>query len=253
PPPGEGPRGTSGSVHFDVVEVAQIAAQPGDAGLSRATVTARTRGVAVGGYVELTALDTGRTIVALVVGAPESAKAAIEVSPAAAAQLGGAVPLAIRARAVMPSPQDQLALRSGQTAAQRMDAPSALLVALRHRLPSRTADDVKSASATHTPSLPPKRMVSQIPSPTPRATSVPPVGKAVPPAKRGNYFVQVAALGSEARARALLAQLGGGRVTPGGAVFRVQIGPFASIAQANRARDDAARHGYAGGRVVSTN
>jgi rare lipoprotein A len=62
-------------------------------------------------------------------------------------------------------------------------------------------------------------------------------------------MVQVAALSSAERAATLAHQLGG-RVVPLGKLYRVQLGPFADSAQAQRARDGAARRGYGDARIV---
>ena len=64
-------------------------------------------------------------------------------------------------------------------------------------------------------------------------------------------MVQVAAVSSAARAQALAQELGG-HVAAGGGIYRVQIGPFADMATAQRARDGAARRGYGDSRIFHT-
>ncbi len=64
--------------------------------------------------------------------------------------------------------------------------------------------------------------------------------------------LQVAAFASEPRARALAARLGG-FVDAGGGLYRVRLGPFATAAEAQQARDAAARAGYADAAFVQPN
>lgn len=255
-PQGAGPRGTSGEQRYDVTGYASVA-EP-DAGSTAITVASD--GVAQGSFVEVTALDSGKTIVALVSGRG-GGEGIIELSAAAARSLGvDHGPAAVRVRNVTPIPQDQVALRSGRAASPRIDAPQTLLVALRKRLPA------VAPSRTARRPLPPTRPAPQrgasypipadatptepVPAPPPRpaASYAPPRGDAAPSAS--GWYVQVAALSSLARAQALVGSLGGGRVVSSGGVHRVQIGPYANAVSATRARDDAARRGYAGARVV---
>jgi rare lipoprotein A len=88
-------------------------------------------------YVEVTALDTGRTIlVRLNDRGPSSANRLIDLSYGAAKQLGmlekGAFP--VRVRRVNPPEAERAMLRAGQPVAVRMDTPEALLVPLRRKL-----------------------------------------------------------------------------------------------------------------------
>jgi rare lipoprotein A len=203
-----------------------------------------------GTVVELTALDTGRTILAMVV-ARTSGEGVVALSPRAAQALGVGDPAAVRVRSVVAGPQDDRALRSGQAASPRLDAPPALLTALRRKLPA------SPAPAQGTPRPPAPRVTTAVPRPAARAplerAAVPrpaPVRAAAPPPPaRGGVMVQVAALSSASRAAALAQQLGG-RVVPLGKLYRVQLGPFSDTAQAQRARDGAARRGYADARII---
>lgn len=236
PPEGSGPRGTSGEQRYDAVGFAGV----GDGAGDPRAVTASTDAVAQGSYVELTALDSGKTIVALVSGRGTGG-GIVGLSPGAAQLLGvDGGSAAVRVRAVTPTPQDQVALRSGRSAASRLDAPASLLTALRKRLPAGA----------------PAR-VTQRPQPVTRPTTQPGASYAPPrdtaptpePAAAG-WYVQVAALSSLQRAQALAASLGGGRVVSTGGIHRVQIGPYGNATTAARARDDAARRGYGGARIV---
>jgi rare lipoprotein A len=261
PPAGPGPRGTSGEQRYDAVGYAGVGEQAGDP----QAITASSDAVAQGSFVELTALDSGKTIVALVSG-HGTGGGVVGLSPGAAQLLGvegGSA--AIRVRGVTPTPQDQVALRGGRSAGSRLDAPAALLTALRKRLPAggpMPARAVQRPQPTGRPtsrpgaSYAPPRDTVPADEPAPRAepvrraapSSVPP-REAPAPAASG-WYVQVAALSSLERAQALAASLGGGRVVSSGGIHRVQIGPYGSATTAAQARDDAARRGYGGARVV---
>jgi rare lipoprotein A len=158
-------------------------------------------------YAEVTALDTGRTILVRINDrGPFVPGRIIDLSYGAAKQLGIARQgtARVRVRRVEPSERARAALRGGRTAA-----------------PERVA------------SLP----AAPVPAPSPEG--------------RGDY-VQVAALSDRARADSLaasLSDLGASEVVPGGALYRVRIGPFtaenlvSALAQA-RAR------GYQDARIV---
>ena len=262
-----GPRGTSGEQQrYDAVGYASwygdemggsntASGQP----FNPDAITAAHRTLPLGSFVEITALDTGRTIIALVNDrGPAGPDREIDLSRGAAQQLGlnGSGP--VRVRLVTPPAADQMALRSGRQASARIDAPQSLLAALRRKLPARSA-------ATATPVRPatrPVRPVSAAPAatrPTPGAAYAPPVATrpASPPTTRpapntSGLYVQIAALSNEGRAQALATQLQG-RVQRVGSIYRVQIGPYANNALAQRARDDAARRGYGDARIVQTN
>lgn len=237
-PPGDGPRGTSGEVRDDSVGYAGVLTITPEARWSAVTMAVAHPSVPPGTPVEITALDTGRIVVALVI-AQETDGDAVALSPRVAQALGVGDRAAVRVRAVVASPQDQVALRSGQAASSRLDAPPALLVALRRKLPSRS-------TLPGVPAVKPPKAAAAI-----RPRPAPPVPAPVP-GRAGGLVVQVAALSSGERAAELAMQLGG-RVVPLGRLFRVQLGPFADKASAQRARDGAARHGYHDARILQTN
>jgi rare lipoprotein A len=88
-------------------------------------------------YVEVTALDTGRTILVRINDrGPFIAGRIIDLSPAAAEQLGirrqGVA--AVRVRRVSPTEQERARLRNGGQAAPRVSASTAMLADLRARL-----------------------------------------------------------------------------------------------------------------------
>ncbi|CAN5479739.1 hypothetical protein BH10PSE12_BH10PSE12_34470 [soil metagenome] len=89
-------------------------------------------------YVEVTALDSGRTILVRVNDrGPFSGKRIIDLSRGAADQLGivAGGTAAVRVRRVDPPEKERAALRAGKRAPERSATPSASLVMLRARLP----------------------------------------------------------------------------------------------------------------------
>ena len=245
PPAGAGPRGTSGEVREDGVGYATLL-RVSEAAAPTVRIAAMHSTLPTGSFVEVTALDSGRTIAAMVVG-PYRGRALVALSPDAAQVLGIAEGGAVRVRAITPSPQDQAALRSGQAASSRLDAPPALLTALRRELPGGG-----TARATAVPASRSARPIPTRPTPAARPApmtadepTAPPAARAAP---RDGYGVQVAALSSQARAAALARSVGG-HVVAAGSVYRVQLGPFANAGAAARARDGVAREGYRDARV----
>ena len=249
----EGPRGTSGEQRYDAVGYASwygeemgsattASGMPFDAN----AITAAHRTLPLGSVAEVTALDTGRTILVLVADrGPGGRDREIDLSRGAAQLLGVTAMAPVRVRLINAAPQDVRALRAGRPAGERIAAPPSLLVALRRKLPPRLgpATPVRGAA---TPARPAR--------PVPGTSYAPPAPRPAPvraPVTAG-LFVQVAALSNEGRAQALATSLGG-RVQRAGALFRVQIGPYANTASAQRARDDAARRGYGDARIVTTN
>lgn len=239
-----GPRGTSGAgaARYDEVgyaswygeEMGGAATASGER-FDPAAITAAHRTLPLGSYAEVTALDSGRTIVVRINDrGPGRADRIIDLSRGAAALLGdGMKPVAaVRVRSTVIGPEEIAALAAGGPAAERLAASPALLAALRKRLP---------ASATVPATAPPRLAV-------PHTLFRAPDGA---PADSGarHYLVQIAAFSSEGRATALARTLAG-RVDPAGRLFRVRLGPFADLAAAQRARDDAARRGYGDASII---
>lgn len=227
PGPGEAPR-------YDEIGYAGIRPVSGGGAMDEAVVAVH-RSLPANSYVEVTSLDTGRTILVLVTGSDPGADRPIDLSAGAARLLGASGEMVpVRIRTMTPSPMDQAALRAGRPAAERPDAPQVLVNALRKHLPGPPR-----LASTPPPSYAPVRAAP--PRPAPPAARV--------PAGRG-YYVQVAALSNAGRAQAL-AQSMGGFVKPGGGLYRVQLGPFATQAQAQAARQRAAGAGYGDARVFA--
>ncbi|MEO5937602.1 MAG: septal ring lytic transglycosylase RlpA family protein [Sphingomonas sp.] len=200
--------------------------------------TAAHRTLPIGSYVEVTALDSGRTVLVLINDrGPFTPGLLIDLSQAAAQAIGVTGRKPVRIRRVTPTPADQNALRNGQAASSILDTPPALLAGLRAKLTGQPA-----AVAT-------VRNRQSIPAPV-IAPRLPPATTILPPAvtMRG-YYVQVAAFGSRDRANTVARSLGG-TATPFNNLWRVRTGPFTDVKSALRARDAAAARGYGDARVV---
>lgn len=236
PAPGETPR-------YDEIGYAGIRPVSGSADQA---IVAVHRSLPANSYVEVTSLDTGKTILVLVTGSDPSADHPIDLSAGAARQLGAqGDSIAVRIRTVNPPSMDKAALQAGRPAGDRADAPQVLLTALRKRLPSQpsyAAAPPRVATPTYTP--------PRAPAPRPAAARTPPPAPrpAARAAAQGKYLVQVAALSNAGRAQALAQSLGG-FVKPGGGLYRVQLGPFATAGEAEAARRRAAGAGYGDARV----
>ncbi|WP_448657856.1 SPOR domain-containing protein [Sphingomonas sp. CJ99] len=257
--PAGAPKGTSagaGEARYDAV----LMARAGDTGTVPALLHPT---LAAGSVVEVTALDSGRTVLLEI--ARGEAGDPVLLSPSAASALGIAPDqsVGVRIRPVNATGQDMAALRQG-IAPQRLDAPAALLVGLRKRLPTaaRVAaarPAVQPAANPDKPTPPASAPLTFTPKPFVPATPPPakpqssaPVAVPTPAAAStatGSLFVQVGAFSSRARADALAAQLKG-RVVPGTSIHRVQIGPFADQAAAGKARADVASRGFPDARIV---
>jgi rare lipoprotein A len=122
-------------------------------------------------YAEVTALDTGRTILVRINDrGPFANDRLIDLSRAAADQLGisGQGVASVRVRKVNPPEQERAVLRSGQKAAERIDTPDSLLRVLRAKLDKMPRPSSAPRVAAVTPSANPA--ASETPSrPAPQA------------------------------------------------------------------------------------
>jgi rare lipoprotein A len=211
-------------------------------------ITGAHRTLPLPSYVEVTALDTGKTIlVRLNDRGPSSPSRLIDLSYGAAKQLGvvekGSFP--VRVRRVNPPEAERAMLRAGRPVAMRMETPESLLVPLRRKLDGKikpaVANQAAAAPAAKAtkpgkadkpvamPRPPRQAPVAQAPRPQgndrfivegqgsrPASTGssarvdVPrPAPTAAPaPAVAASYFVQVAAFSSKARADELARRIG---------------------------------------------
>jgi rare lipoprotein A len=247
----------AGETRYDAVGWAGAAAATGEAG--SVFVTHPT--LPVNSFVELTLLETGRTMVLKVARQGDAGAGYLLTLSAVAAQaLGvGSRPVPVRVRQIVPPLHEQAAAEGGSLT--RMDAPQVLLTALRKRLPPapvgeaaagtaapppiERASSPKGSSAIQTIELPPSRV-----SPLPATPIAPVPTPAAPSASTtGAWVVQVAALSDAGRAEALARALGGFTVRAG-TLVRVRTGPYSSVAAAERGRAQAAARGYGDAKVL---
>lgn len=262
PAPADAPQGVSGSgdapARIDDVGYATVAATAsGTASVSHPVLPA-------GSVAEVTAIDTGKTVLLTVV--PGSSAGAFELSTNAAAALGiapGGGRAPVRIRPVNAAGQEIAVLRAG-SAPQRLDAPPALLTGLRKRLPVASAaavavDPVAAAKPAATlpkpgPKPTPQPAVTKPDAPVPSSAPAPlakPKPVTAPKPATGTYFVQVAVLSARDRADKLAASIGG-QVSPVGSLFRVRTGPFPDRAAADKSRASVVARGFPDARVVES-
>ena len=112
-------------------EVVYLAVDDGAMGYTAAHHT-----LAFPSYVEVTSLETGRTVLVRVERrGPMTSNALIALSPAAMVQLGASADTPVRVRRVNPPEEQRAMLRSGNAAPPRMDTPMSLVNVLRRGLP----------------------------------------------------------------------------------------------------------------------
>ena len=177
-------------------------------------------------YVEVTAIDTGRTILVRINDrGPFVTNRIIDLSRRSAQLLGieRSGVSRVRVRRIYPSDADRLALRSGRAAAERGYATTADLALLRQRFATRPPDPIA-----------PPRIAAAVPV------------AAVPV---GGWFIQVAALGNRDKAEEV-AEFVAGRVEQAGALWRVRMGPYKSEAEATSALAQVRSDGYQDARLV---
>ena len=208
-------------------------------------------------YVEVTALDTGRTILVRVNDrGPMVNDRLIDLSRGAAEQLGltGEV-AAVRVRRTNPPASEKAQLRAGKPATERIATPDSLLAILRNKMKALPVPaKAPTAAVTAQPAAPiasgnikpgADRFVIEGSGPKPAPAikpAAPPAAKPAP-ASTGSHIVQVAAFSSEARANAAAKSVGG-TVTKAGNLWRVRIGPFVSDADARAALGKAKAKGF---------
>jgi len=215
-------------------------------------------------YVEITALDSGKTILARVERrGPMASRDLIELSPGAAQQLG-VTPgsrWAVRVRRVNPIEAERALLRSGQVAPDRMDTPKTLLAVLMRKLeqlerrtPASSAPIKAAPAASPVPSPTSPRRAGAASAhegdATEKATEK--AASASPAAAQGRLVIQLAAYGDKRRAEALAAKVGG-FLARAGEIWRVRLGPYASQAEADKALAKLRGAGYAEARIQHAN
>ncbi|WP_324742985.1 SPOR domain-containing protein [Tsuneonella sp. CC-YZS046] len=267
------------TLNYDAVGYATL---DGEAGPG---VSAAHRTLPLPSYVEVTSLDTGRTILVRVERrGPMEGPYLIALSADAEKQLGSSGNAPIRVRRVNPPEQERALLRQKEAAPLRMDTPKSLVEVLRRKLPanpasSATAEPERNAvplpgpsavelppSAAATPVLDeksgteaPQAEAAPVTAPSPVATPVspaitegdkPPEARAKPTVTNG-FIVQVGAFSTEERAKRVADAIGG-RVKKSKTLWLAQTGPFATRKEAEASLAKVAAKGYSGSRIYRT-
>ena len=231
-------------------------------------------------YVEVTALQSGRTIVVRVNDrGPFARGRLIDLSPPAAAALGIDGTATVRVRRVFPPEAERAALRGGQAGAPRLAASPQLLSALRARaagggtvrlaegpMPDVRALEANPNTAVREPTPGVRDLPDEVGPPPPGAPPSPkpakrvpaaisprvaPAASSTPPAIAPAHgpSVQIGAFSDRARAQKQAAEVAG-RVMPAGALYRVRVGPYASEAAAREALAKLRAQGYGSATIV---
>ena len=223
-------------------------------------------------YVEVTALDTGRTILLrLNDRGPFANDRLIDLSAGAAAQLGitdkGVAP--VRVRKVNPPEGERAQLRRGGSVAERLPTPESLLKVLRSKLTVTPvvqiapvdipASETKAAETKVAPIKDietAKEKAVEVAKVTPKAVTKPAQKKEEKPASaetksvsKGAFMVQIGAFSNRTNAEST-AKSAEGSVYPAGKMFRVRTGPYANQALANKGVAQAKAKGYSDARIV---
>lgn len=184
-----------------------------------AAISAAHRTLPLPSYVEVTALETGRTILVRINDrGPFLPSRIIDLSEGAANQLGvraaGVAPVWVHR--VEPQEHEREALRSGRAALERKTISGRALHRLRERLTtgSRTSQ------------------------------------KIMQPVIRSGYLVRVASFSSQADAAGLAARLGGSMQTAASGYYQVTLGPYPSDSDAREGVEAARRAGYSDARIL---
>ena len=233
-------------------------------------------------YVEVTSLDTGRTIlVRLERRGPMTTDRLLALSPGALAQLGANDGTPIRMRRVNPPEEHRAMLRQGQEAPLRMDTPASLVEVLKRRLPDTGSaslrDPRQDAVSGRKPdtatiaAIDPNAGLAPSPSedrsvatelngdkdsdrPEVVEGSKPAAQTAVEEIEKpdlelpeasdgGRLVVQLGAFSVRANAERLAEEVGG-FITPSGSLSLVRVGPFASREKAAQALAKLRSEGY---------
>lgn len=222
-------------------------------------------------YVEVAALDSGRTILVRIERrGPMRNDRLLALSPAALNQLGIVDGAPVRMRRVNP-PEDQRAkLRAGTEAQPRMDTPEGLLVVLRKRLPSAGSVSLTDPRQAQVSGTTPTQTSIEAIDPTPEAAQSEPVAQPAPietvsvahdeqsgveaveaptaTAMQGKYVVQLGAFSVRKNAEALAAKVGGFLIESGRLTI-VRTGPFTTSGQATDALAKLRSQGYSDAQI----
>ena len=239
-------------------------------------ITGAHRTLPLPSYIEVTALDTGRTIlVRLERRGPMTNERLLALSADALGQLGADEGAPIRVRRVNPPEEHRAELRAGREAPLRMDTPQGLLEVLKRRLPERgsaslgdsrqaqvsgamPAPDIATVDPDEEAAMPsPPQEIDTDDDAQPAAESevlrpeLPmavdggptPAPVMVETAEDGKFAVQLGAFSVRSNADGLARRVQGYLETSGNLTL-VRVGPFATRGQAEQALAMLRERGY---------
>lgn len=226
-------------------------------------ITGESRTLPLPSYVEVTSLETGRTILVRVERrGPMHGSSVIGLSSGALRQLSAAPGTPVRVRRVNPIEAERAVLRRGEAAPDRMATPMALVEVLRRKLPDHGGvSSLKQLEADGT--TPPVSEPTQPDTPVQVKKPVPPKPVVLPPAtepqrvnksadtrqlvKRG-FAVQAGAFAVEANAQIVAGKIGGS-INRQGNLFVVRTGPFPTQNDASASLAKVKAAGYSSARI----
>ena len=222
--------------------------------LNRSGVTAAHRTLPLPSYVEVTDINTGRTILVRVNRrGPIEKDKIIQLSEGAFQQLGLTAKdaIGVRVRRVNPPEQERTVLRQGGKAGERIETPDSLLKVLRSKLVkiSPAADLTSSNSGTTKPAENRHKLSIEAPKQTTvdkaKTNTLKIVKKTEQKSVSGSYIVQIGAFSSRERADALAKKLNATVVSNAAlGPFRVRLGPFGTRSEAEKELKVAKSNGY---------
>ena len=208
-------------------------------------------------YIEITALSSGRTVLARVERrGPMTNARLIALSREAAEQLGIGDAAPVRVRRVNPPEDDRAELRMGRAVKPRMATPEGLLEVLRRRLPESGAASLAAAPQPRVFDSVPSTAIATIDpddadapetGPQPESQEVQATPRETP---SGGFAVQVGAFSVKENAERLARELGG-FVDDGGRFSLVRLGPFETRGEAEAALAKARGRGYSDARITT--
>ena len=237
---------------------AGIAVADGAGGMD---ISAAHRTLPLPSYVEVTSLETGRTILVRVTRrGPMTGTGLIALSQGALGQLELAPGTPVRVRRVNPIEQERALLRAGQQAPARIDTPMSLVEVLKRRLPGQGAanlaqPEIGPLAETADPQ-PPEQADSSTATPAgneplPTQASQEVAAPTLPPPVEGNFVVQAGAFANPANAERV-AEAIGGSISRQGNLHLVRTGPFKTRAEAEASLAKVMAAGYREARIFTS-
>ena len=243
-------------LNYDAVGYASVSPQDG------AAISAAHKTLPLPSYVEVTSLESGKTILLrLESRGPMTNERLVELSPAAAVQLGfaGGEKTPVRVRRVNPPEQERALLRAGKPAPERMETPEPLLKVLNRKLAENSAPAVRLPPAPALAAAGADSAPDEEPAPAkaPEVAASPAAVAAASQPDGGNsardgLVVQVAAFSSQQRADGVAQKLGASVSKPG-SYWIVRLGPYGSQGDASKGLAKARAAGYSDARIQRVN